>query len=87
MYFFNNTDTSSIEEEAMQILTTVNEEIAKDDWNGIRIMYDNNPFLQEESGVVDDGGAFDGLSRVAIVGIVVGVVVFVSVALYFEYCS
>ena len=87
VYFFNNTDPPSIEEETMQILITVNEEIAKDDWNGVRIVYNNNPFFQEESGVVDGDGKFQSFPRVAIVGVVVGIIGLASVALYFEYCS
>ncbi len=80
VYFDESTTPEIMEEEVALIKIQVGKELSKDNWNGLQIDHNNTSFIETEA-----GGFFGRVSKVAVVGISVGVVILVSGALYAEY--
>jgi len=80
VYFDESSTQEIMEKEVALIKLQVDKELSKDNWNGLQIDHNNTSFIETEA-----GGFFDQMSKVAVVGISVGVVVLVSGALYAEY--
>lgn len=79
--YFNESSTQEImEKEVALVKIQVDKELSKDNWNGLQIDHNKTSFIETKA-----GGFFDQVSKVAVVGISVGVVVLVSGALYAEY--
>ena len=76
-YFPKGTDPVVIEKEMKQMLDIVNDELASDNWNGMKVSYNNAPFASENLVEENDNGS-GGLSTGGIIGVVIGMLVLLA---------
>jgi len=79
-YFPLDMQTDAVDEEAEYMLEIVNNELSKNDWEGMQVSYNNAPFLAVDMAEKDSGNESGGLSPGAIVGIVFGILSLIAIS-------